>query len=718
MRSEKHVIIMVEKHGKNMNNKRGILKMKKCLSILLAILMVFTVSSMPTRAADTDVQTILKQVKKVFSIDDTNMKFTYDTVDGEEGINGYNFEWVDQKEGGYINVQTDENGRIICYDNSLNQEDENDNQVPKLSKKEALSIAYAKVETIFPEAINQISKDFAKVESGYRVTFDRVINGIVVKDNSIGITIDSKTGKITYYTAEEWTTNIENVTNQNIIDKKNITNYFEKNMPLTLQYVSAYNNDSKKYDIKLVYGVDANDYDYYIHAQTGEKTYIKTPIRYYTTAGKGSSNVAEDSASTLSPAEISEINTHKEFMTKDKAISLLKGISALDFNKDLNVKSYSITSYASMYSNQTNYSMNLNLEAENQYCSAAFNPQTGKLIYFSSNNFYLDNANEDDNKKPNISYETAKQTAETFLNTYAKENITQTKLVEANKWQIGDGDYSFTYQRMVNGIAFADNQLVVSVDSETGKITFFSNNWDEDIHFEKPDNIIDISKATANELSYFNQNCEYIPVVKNDDGYLEKVDIYRSYPEKITLVPVYSYVNDAYVDAKTGKVVNQGMDTYEKEDTYLNLESLYPQLEGHYCKEIALKLFDMDIMLANENFKPDDTISKSEFEELANHLSDRMYNLEMVNKTDSSTLTRMEAIKIIINNLGYEKVAQKSSIFNCTFSDKAAIGQANYGYAAIAKGLGICVGSNNQFMPNKTLTYADALIMIYQALSV
>ena len=76
----------------------------------------------------------------------------------------------------------------------------------------------------------------------------------------------------------------------------------------------------------------------------------------------------------------------------------------------------------------------------------------------------------------------------------------------------------------------------------------------------------------------------------------------------------------------------------------------------------------------------------------------------------------MDAVKAIIDAMGYGKIAKNTEIFQCPFADKEAIGSANLGYASLAKGLGIIAGSNNCFMPDKTVTNAEALVMVYNCL--
>lgn len=75
-------------------------------------------------------------------------------------------------------------------------------------------------------------------------------------------------------------------------------------------------------------------------------------------------------------------------------------------------------------------------------------------------------------------------------------------------------------------------------------------------------------------------------------------------------------------------------------------------------------------------------------------------------------------MKFVIRALKYDKVADLSDIFNCSFKDKEEIDPALIGYVVIAKGLKIVNGSGEYFRPKEELKKADALIIIYNYLSI
>ncbi len=680
--------------------------MKKLWALILSICMMFSLLSMPAQAADNKVEKILANVKLVFSIDDTDMKFTYSQFNATDEIGGYRFVWNGNKKDAYIDVQTDENGHIISMDSY--RDNENESRVPKLSMSQAVDLAYDKLAAIYPEAVSQISKKYVEASSGYFIQFHRVINETVVRDNYLSIYINAMTGDIEHYDAESWVLNVKDPAKDTLISSENLGDTFVKNLPLTLQYQAFFNEKTQKRDVKLVYAPREEDQNRYIDARTGENILVTPNNRYFYAGGKGAANDAESS---ISLGEQAEINRHNNFITAEKAKSSLSQITSLDYDASTVLTSNDLYADESLYSDQTDYRLVLSMEKNEDNYFAMFEPQSGRLVSY---NAYHANSSYDANAKPSISYSMAKETAKSFLNTCNAEHFKKSRLVETSaETAFSDGYYRFTYVRQENAVDFSENELSVTINAFNGKVTYYQENWNDDVKFPMTTGAISTEKAVKAHLGYFKTPVSYLATISKENG-MEEADLSGSYQQDVTLIPVYSYQDDAYVDAKTGQVINYAMELYEKQDTYLNLAGLYPQLAGHYCKDIALKLFDMDIVPKNKNFKPDEAIPAEEFSELVSSIN---YgdSIALDNYTSGNTITRINGVRMIIDSMGYKKVAQKSDIFTCTFADKTEIGKANIGYATIAKGLGICQGTNNKFMPNKTLTYAEALIMIYNA---
>lgn len=111
-----------------------------------------------------------------------------------------------------------------------------------------------------------------------------------------------------------------------------------------------------------------------------------------------------------------------------------------------------------------------------------------------------------------VSYEEARQKAETFLKTYSSQKAAETKLylrTPVPKTPLNaDTPYNFSFVRVVDGIVFPDNSVEISVNG-AGTVTSYTLSWDEEIRFVKPAEPISadeakniLSEQTTPALSY------------------------------------------------------------------------------------------------------------------------------------------------------------------------------------------------------------------------
>lgn len=83
-----------------------------------------------------------------------------------------------------------------------------------------------------------------------------------------------------------------------------------------------------------------------------------------------------------------------------------------------------------------------------------------------------------------------KNIAEGFLKKISPEKFNQIKEMEIpgkdrNLYQYGPKRYDFTYHRVVNGIAFTDNNMSISINADNGKVMSYYCNWDTSVSFPK-----------------------------------------------------------------------------------------------------------------------------------------------------------------------------------------------------------------------------------------
>ena len=82
---------------------------------------------------------------------------------------------------------------------------------------------------------------------------------------------------------------------------------------------------------------------------------------------------------------------------------------------------------------------------------------------------------------------------------------------------------------------------------------------------------------------------------------------------------------------------------------------------------------------------------------------------------DDAVLTRSQAVKLLLDSLGYGRVARIPGIFRCDFADAGSIPAADMGYAALAQGLGVVSGdSEGNYAAARPATRCEGAVMLWQ----
>ena len=88
--------------------------------------------------------------------------------------------------------------------------------------------------------------------------------------------------------------------------------------------------------------------------------------------------------------------------------------------------------------------------------------------------------------------------------------------------------------------------------------------------------------------------------------------------------------------------------------------------------------------------------------------------IEEDDKNLDELVKRIDAVRFMVNNLGYKEIARKYEIYNCPFKD---VVDEMRGYATLGAALNIVSDSTDILNADKYLTRADALIIVYNFLS-
>ncbi|MBQ3054838.1 MAG: S-layer homology domain-containing protein [Oscillospiraceae bacterium] len=713
--------------------------MKRMVSLLLCLCLVLTMLPPVAFAAESDadaMKSALLSVKRRIDIPSTYSQFEYqsDTINGE--LN-WEFFWNDSN-GGFLSVTADQAGRIIRYQHSVSNASEN--LPPKMTKDECVSAAKNLLAKTHPEIADKLvfeSVTPSRYNNTFEVTFVREEHGIPVTEQSVRVRIDYRTGNcISIYASIVYDAEIK--APGTLVGSDVLFPLWEEMADLTLEYEIDSNSVAE-----LWYTVKGEIRP--INAETGEiipedVIWEKGESEDSSASGGGGGAANETFRDQLTPEEEEKSLELAGLLSKEKADAIVRSYAALALGKNDSLYSAHLYRDTHAYGAEKEPRSYWNLEYSGpvtkgknpEHAYACVDAKTGTLLWFRA---YRDTAKE--NRK--LSESAAKTTAKALLKVAAADAVGKTDdglRTDSGKDEI-PAEYRFCFRRVENKIPVSNNQITVSVNSVSGKVTEYNRTWTENVTFEDPTAIISADAACdlfvkyqEPKLAYYTQTV-YLYDIDSDT---ETVDWYYSgipTEKKITL----SYLgpdNIRRIDAKNGTVVAYAEIQTKPSGTYLDIK-------GHFAERDIQLLLDIGILSENQKyFKPNDQVNQLDLLYFIFAAHPRYYTYRIDNKEEveelyknaisqgiiteaernpSKPVTRAEAAKIIVRCAGYETIAKNPEIFRTDYHDPESIPQKDLGYVVVAKALGIMQGSDGKFYGNRVMTRGEAICMICKFLA-
>lgn len=724
--------------------------MKRKIALLLSLVFLI-VAVIPAQVfaagADKELETALNIAKSKFVIPESLSEFNYSTYNqGAKKIWNLNWNSKNGMEGG-INVSVDDKGNIINYSYYKPTDYSGQQKLPKISKKDALTVAEEFIKKVNPAVAGQIKlreeNQNTYLGTEYYFNYIRVVNGIPFPDNTLSITVNNERSEVTSYYLN-WTDNLALPDTSKAISPEAAQKAYKEKLGLRLQYNYYYDNNVVK--LFPVYAPKYNS-SYFIDALTGEKILLSP---YYGIGGYGGGGMAFDNAKSesampapqsLTPQELEAIADVSKVMSQAEAEEIIRGIKELELTSDFKVAGANLNRDW-MFKQNFTWNIYFQKEATNTgktdggYVSASINAVTGEVKDFYRSFYY------DGNQKPKYDFEASKAAVESFLKTFIPEKYKDIIYEEVPDYRIyreaavePQQQYSFQYIRKVNGVAFPGNSISVTYDAVNGKVTSFYSNW-FDMAFPSVDKVLPEDQIYNNlftdvgiELQY---RLNYSEETTASTG--EKMIIRPEEPKSIKLVYAVKSDKPATFDANTGVILDYNGQPYKEIKP-----AEYTDISGNFAESQITALAEYGISLEGTEFKPNETITQADFVRLisktvnyygpvypANTTKelDDLYAfltregvIKAGEKAPDASVTKEEAIKFVIRALKYDKVADIQGIFLNPFKDSDQIAPDLTGYVAIAKGLKIVNGDENGFFsPKNKLTRAQAAVIIYNYL--
>lgn len=601
---------------------------------------------------------VLTAVKSVIDIPEEYTEFDYDlyTRYGEEQ---WTFGWGTEDYKKTINVEADNVGNITRY---VEYTRNNKSKAPTVFKEDALKTAYAFIENLYPEIIDELELYSDDVSSNtYRFRFRRHVNGLTYDANYVNVYVDYTTGRVKQF-AISWEHDAEFDTTDNIVSLEDTVEKWKSDFALDLKYqiYAEYDDDGKfeKATAKLVYLNDSTQYD--ILAKSGEyleKSYGWDSAEDFVTEdaadmefGLADSNTAaSDGSVKFSESELDSMAQLEGYISIDEADKIVRGYKQLAIDDSFTLSSYSKGNKYMAYSDNTNPLVVWNLRYTGTVTEGDFNTitarasldaETGELLsftayreyeYFDKNgNFVKPVLKLDDDAAQKLADEFLEEVNPSRYNSLEFSKSTPDYTIDYVASAYGkndsenDGLYhtalSVNYNRTQNGFTVDGNNARVTVDCVDGKITRYSVSWTEDLEFDTDKALVDFDTARDAYIDNSDKKLEYISYTvylydEAADDAPEKDSYYGKYSDIRTRNEtrlVYSFNTPFYaVSAIDGKPLDYAAKYYDKgEPTKFDG---FNDIESHWAHDKIKLLADIDVLLPAESFNPDEAVTQKEF---------------------------------------------------------------------------------------------------------
>ncbi len=695
------MVLFIKKHFAYI--LKGGIVMKKVLCLFLIVTMVLTTFCV---FADTDVsedmERVLLIVKGKLDIPENLTKFVPRTrADLNRNKNFYIFTWEAEDGSSFMEVTCDSEGRINqynFYDNTVKSE----KKLTKLSKSEIIDYTDTFLQKIFPEVFGEDDKPvfcpetWSVSNSLYTMTYRRFKNGIEVNNNSIGITLSVtddtifiRNVNVTYDYDAEFAPPADTISDYN--------EKYKEAFPVEIIYKDEYSaarKNNTKTALLYRYKDSVSGYILASDGQTAQEDELDFGyLDRYMGVNKEMASDSMSGGGYLTEAEIKELKEIETLISADKARKILESLPYINLTKNMVQENFGISRHEDKYNVFVSYAN----EEDNRYISATFDGDSGKVLSIYNRAPYTEEKEITKAKE-----ESAKKAIDKFLSSALPDYSEEFVPVSTDVYSVS---VSQDYDRCVNGIRYVSDGLYVNFNAEENMITDYSLDYSYQKEFASPEDAIDNAAAADSLL-------KIAPLKK-----------------------IYISVGGTYTVCYTVSKQGVEIDAYSGEEYLSNMYMSthvysYTDLEGHWIKEKAEKLAEVQIGFEGDKFNPSDAITQYDllrlfasgirYRSYLDYTEEELYRIleseglfDMSEKAPGSSVTREDAFVYMVKLDGLDKVARLNGIFKVEYEDENLISYDKIGYPAILTGMGIICGNGGKLRPQDFITRAEAVSMVY-----
>ncbi|AFQ44089.1 YcdB/YcdC domain-containing protein [Desulfosporosinus meridiei] len=570
----------------------------------------------------------------------------------------------------------------------------------------------------------------------YSVQYQRFINGVPFLGNGVNVQVSSKDGHINSYTLN-WN-DVKAPDVNGVISVEKAQQAFAEAPFFKLLYwvPSGYKPMlvGQKQEAKLVYQLTGDNSGGAIDALTGKPLQLN-PGEWLSTDAYGvggmgraeaeKASQASNSSQILTPQEQQEVERTSKLLKQDEAIAAVKRwveipntltLSSANLSKDWRSTDKRIWSF-DWNSVETNKEL-----GNPQYLSARVSATTGELLGFS--------IATQQNGKDDVKFDraAAQKVAEEFLKKVQPERFNQVALdpetdlmykMNPEPWN----NQAFSYGRVVNGVAFPENSMIVNVDPVSGKVTNYELNW-SDYDLPSVTGILSKDKGVELFLKARPLTLTYVRIYSNGmPGDLRLV--------YLPIAKERNMQNSNILDAKSGDLLDfqgQPIEKGPKPYTFNDLTGVTGAPEITVLGQAGL-FGDY-----GNSFKPLEKMSVSSMLR-AMYLSrfglwgnTGLTDKEIISKAKElgwlkedlkpgDPVNRELLAKVLLRYIQLNKLAELKDIYKVSFQDSDQISSDALGYIALASSTGIIKVEGQVLAPRDTVSRAEGATALFRALN-
>ena len=623
---------------------------------------------------------------------------------------------------------------------------------PELSRDDALAAAASWLQKVLPNYYGHLWHDPVSDQCpdlglrqgtsfSYAFTFIRTENGIPFPENSATIQIDAGSGAVTSFQFI-WDQNLKFPAYPDptaMVPYGQVVSLWKTNAEIGLEYflpptfAPKIGGASGSGTARLLY-VPKNA-GIMIDAVTGEA--LKPESGLFggggggVTAGAAKMPQAASVHAPLTPAEQTALAEMGKPISRDKALAIVKNLVVVPSGYQLQDSNL----YQDYLGNRQVWSFSwqqasMNAQGYQNSLSADVDAGSGQLIGFS-----LNAPAPDQQAAPTLDEDQARDLAGGFLNKVAGAYLQQLDSLQTSPAppiippaSVASKPVSFTFtaDRLVNGIPFDANGVSITVDAVRGMITSYRLNWWK-MEFPGTQGVIGQDGAEEAFLGSRGLGLEYMWQTLASPG---------QDPASLPVRLVYALSQaPAYVDPFTGLALGddfqpqlnpnwQAFDDLagqpEAEAVNLLADSrIIPVYGADFQPQARLSCGDWLIWLVRaDNWRqastgdPDQDYDQAYQQALALGILKPGEQYQPQADLDQATMAKMA-----VRALGWDEIAQFQGIWSQPAGGAGKVTEADLGYLSLAQGLGIIDLNDKDFDPAVGLTRAEGALILYKLCS-